>query len=227
MGLGKRQIATPEPLEPEQDLQPVHAGLFLALLAVPFFVRGLQHWPWYLLAPLSAYLLVVFAVAPLRRTVRWNRCGRLRGAVLAATGAIIVTSTSVLLLYEAFFRPDVGSLADQLPLCLPVPVIMAGALFAALNALLEEVIFRGILLDGLTSAVGGTWAVLVQALAFGVGHAHGYPPGTLGIVLAATYGLMLGVLRLRAGGLAAPWIAHVFADAAIFWIVAGAVRTRL
>jgi membrane protease YdiL (CAAX protease family) len=104
-------------------------------------------------------------------------------------------------------------------------VAVAGAFFSAFNALLEEVIFRGILLDALTAAIGASWAVVVQAVAFGVGHVHGYPPGPLGIALAAMYGLMLGLLRQRSGGLAAPWVAHVFADATIFWIVVTAART--
>jgi hypothetical protein len=40
------------------------------------------------------------------------------------------------------------------------------------------------------------------------------------VVLASIYGLMLGMLRTWAGGLAAPVIAHIFADATIFAIVA-------
>jgi membrane protease YdiL (CAAX protease family) len=65
--------------------------------------------------------------------------------------------------------------------------------------------------------------VIGQALAFGVGHAHGYPPGPLGIGMASVYGLLQGVLRQRAGGLAAPWISHVCADATIFWLVVAAL----
>jgi uncharacterized protein len=226
MDLGKRQAATATPPDAGRDLQAVHGGLLLALLAVPLLVRELQQWPWYLLVPLAAYLLVVSLVAPLRRTVRWNRVGRLRGSVLGLTAAIALISASALLLYDRIFQPDLGPLPRQLPLWLPVPVAVAGALFSVVNALLEEVIFRGILLDALVPQVGATWAVIVQAVAFGVGHAHGYPPGYVGMILAGVYGLMLGALRRSAGGLAAPWAAHVVADATIFWIVvtAGGVR---
>lgn len=203
----------------------MHGGLILALLAIPLFVRELQRWPWYLLVPLSAYLVVVMLVSPLRRTVRWNRLGQLRGSVLLITGGVIVTSSSALLLYDAICQPDVAQLARQLSLTLPMHMAVVGVLFSAFNALLEEVIFRGILLDALTAAIGVSWAVVVQALAFGVGHAHGYPPGPLGIALASGYGLMLGLVRQHSGGLAAPWVAHVFADATIFWIVVTAART--
>jgi membrane protease YdiL (CAAX protease family) len=203
----------------------VHGGLLLAFLAIPFFLPEFQQWPWYLLVPLSTYLLVVALVSPLRRSVRWNRLGRLRGSVLLTTGAVIVTSSSALLLYDAIYQPDLAHLARQLPLNLSMHVAVVGVLFSVFNALLEEMIFRGILLDALTAAIGASWAVVVQALAFGVGHAHGYPPGPLGIALAAVYGLMLGLVRQVSGGLAAPWMAHVFADATIFWIVVTAVRT--
>jgi membrane protease YdiL (CAAX protease family) len=45
-----------------------------------------------------------------------------------------------------------------------------------------------------------------------------------GAALAGLYGLLLGLLRQRSGGLAAPTFAHVFADATIFAIVTGLVR---
>ena len=41
----------------------------------------------------------------------------------------------------------------------------------------------------------------------------------LGIGLACIYGLLMGVIRRRAGGMFAPWIAHVFTDVVIAGIV--------
>jgi membrane protease YdiL (CAAX protease family) len=224
LDLGK-QPPDAEQTDPGIACQPVHGGLLLALLVTPFFVPGLQRWPWYLLVPLSAYLLAVAVISPLRRTVGWIRLGRLRGSVLLATGAVIVIASSALLVYDALCQPDLSQLRRQVPLTLPLPAVVVGAFFSAFNALLEEVIFRGILLDALSASIGATWAVIVQAVAFGVGHAHGYPPGPIGMALAAVYGVMLGWLRQRSGGLAAPWVAHFVADATIFWIVATAGRT--
>ena len=92
--------------------------------------------------------------------------------------------------------------------------------FSFLNALLEEIIFRGILLDALDSQIGLRWALLVQAVVFGTGHMlGGYPPGVVGAVLAAIYGLMLVMLRVHSRGLAAPYLAHVVADATIALMV--------
>jgi membrane protease YdiL (CAAX protease family) len=54
---------------------------------------------------------------------------------------------------------------------------------------------------------------------FGVGHLHGFPSGWIGVGLATIYGLMLGVVRLRTGGLLAAWIAHVAADFTIACLI--------
>jgi membrane protease YdiL (CAAX protease family) len=191
----------------------------LAFLAVPFMVRSLQWWPWYLLAPVAAYFVTVCLVPPLRHSMDWLQAGHCRGWVLAATAAIVALSSTALLRYDSLVHPDLGALTGQLPAWPPAALVVAGALFAVLNASLEEMIFRGVLQTALAAQVGAGWAVLVQAAAFGVGHGSGYPPGNRGMALAGIYGVMLGVLRQRAGGLLAPWIAHVCADAVIFWIV--------
>jgi uncharacterized protein len=55
-----------------------------------------------------------------------------------------------------------------------------------------------------------------RPLGFGLLHLHGYPDGTVGAALAAGYGLLLGLLRPRAGGLLACRITHMVADSVIF-----------
>jgi membrane protease YdiL (CAAX protease family) len=51
---------------------------------------------------------------------------------------------------------------------------------------------------------------------FGVIHAQGFPRGVEGMVMASAYGVALGLLRQRSGGLAASCAAHICADATIF-----------
>jgi uncharacterized protein len=101
-------------------------------------------------------------------------------------------------------------------------VTLAGVCFAVMNALLEEIAFRGVLYNSLESAWGWAVAIVGTGVIFGAFHGAGYPPGVLGGVLAGIYGIMLGWLRWRSGGLAAPVVAHVFADATIFVILAQA-----
>jgi len=78
---------------------------------------------------------------------------------------------------------------------------------------------RGILFDSLQARWGATITTLVTSLLFGIGHLHGYPPGPFGACLAALFGLALGLLRLRTGGLALPITAHIAADATVYWIL--------
>jgi membrane protease YdiL (CAAX protease family) len=76
------------------------------------------------------------------------------------------------------------------------------------------------MLHALDRSLGpGFTSLLLQALAFGAIHIRGFPRGWLGVGLACIYGLLMGVIRRRAGGMFAPWIAHVFTDVVIAGIV--------
>ncbi|MDB6153237.1 MAG: family intrarane metalloprotease [Chthoniobacteraceae bacterium] len=99
-------------------------------------------------------------------------------------------------------------------------IIYTGIVFSLLNAIFEELVFRGVLYDALESQWGAWGAVVATAAMFGYGHLRGYPPGLPGVVLAGIYGLALGWLRVRTGGLGLPIAAHIAADATIFVIVA-------
>src|SRR5262245_25111137 len=46
-----------------------------------------------------------------------------------------------------------------------------------------------------------------------------FPCRWLGVGLACIFGLFMGVIRRRAGGMFAPWIAHTFTDVVIAGIV--------
>jgi membrane protease YdiL (CAAX protease family) len=61
-------------------------------------------------------------------------------------------------------------------------LLIAGIIFAFLNAFLEELLFRGIFFGAVESQTGTTMAVVITAALFGFGHMHGYPPGPTGAV---------------------------------------------
>ena len=89
-------------------------------------------------------------------------------------------------------------------------------LFALINALAEEVIYRGVLQEALMKVFSVAVAVLLQASAFAAIHfASGFPNGYTGYVMVFVYGLMLGYLRVRTGGMLAPYLTHVIADLVI------------
>jgi membrane protease YdiL (CAAX protease family) len=80
----------------------------------------------------------------------------------------------------------------------PARLVLLGVGFAVFNAAWEEMIWRGVVFDALerTRLPTGT-VVLMQAVSFGVIHLHGFPSGSVGILLASAYGAVLGVLRAQ------------------------------
>jgi CAAX protease family protein len=199
---------------------PLHVTLLCTLGAFASVTRGFGIHPFPLFAAMCAYGVIVLVSPRLRLSADWAHsgtwdAGSLRLALLTALLPLVG-----LPLWRALSLPDLE------PLVAIVAGIPAWALpfiglgFALLNALVEEIAFRGVLLDGLMSAVGVRAAVVLQAAAFGLVHLDGLPGGVLGVVLSGLYGLILGAIRLRTRGLATPYVAHVLADLVLFaWLV--------
>ncbi|MFN8487063.1 MAG: CPBP family intramembrane glutamic endopeptidase [Caldilineaceae bacterium] len=74
---------------------------------------------------------------------------------------------------------------------------------------LEELLFRSLLLGGLTPVLPGFLLVLVGGLLFGLMHV---PQGIWGMIGAAGAGMLLGWLFLWEGSLLAPLVAHYIAN---------------
>ncbi len=82
-------------------------------------------------------------------------------------------------------------------------LLVPAAMFLAV--LLEEVLFRGLLLGGLSAFVPAPLLVVGLGCVFGVMHS---PQGTLGMIVAALIGMILSLLFLWSGSLLAPLVAH-------------------
>ena len=145
------------------------------------------------------------------------------GGVTAAHALFIVAlvtfSSTVLVMFARLAPPRLGTGASFLTDLSLGYLVAAGVAFAVVNATVEEILFRGAIQHHLSGALNHRWAVLLQAVAFGILHMNGYPYGLAGVVLATVYGLLLGALRLHSGGLLAPWIAHACADVVIFVLI--------
>lgn len=151
---------------------------------------------------------------------------RARGAIPWGATALVGGVTPFALSAWLFLaRPDLRDVLQGYVPALPLPVLIVGAaLFAVVNAALEELIWRGVLTDRLEAMFSPGVAVALQAASFGAQHAHGFPRGVAGVALAGAWAVMLGALRLRSRGLAAPLIAHVVADTTIAVLVLAVVR---
>ncbi len=197
-----------------------HGGLFIALLLLINGALPLA-WPWYLVLPILVYGGIVVANGPLRRTTPALAVGRLDGRPFLAACVLVLLSMSVLIGFQTIARPDLRSLATRIPIDWIGNLILAGICFSVINALAEEVIFRGILWDVIADEWNEWTSLVLTSVLFGVVHFDGYPPGLIGAVLAGLYGVALGGLRWWVGGLGLPTACHVFADATIFGILMG------
>jgi len=205
--------------DPAADWKAFHGILFFALITGTTFVAIFRTWPLIWIAPLAGYFLFVALIAPLRNTFCPWSFGQTNHLTLLATEGIMAVSCSALFLFQKFAHPDLAAYAAIFPKLPGGMLVLAGAAFAIVNALCEEVIFRGIFFNAIESQTGTIGAILGTSVLFGLGHMHGYPPGPLGASLAGVYGLALGWLRGATGGLGLPVIAHIAADATIFFIV--------
>lgn len=196
------------------------AGLGMVLrLSVP------RLWPG--LVPLMVSFAIAALLARRFRTLRPLTKlprGSLDRDVRWMVAAVVVVAAAGIATWVAAAGPDAYSEGTRLAVrharAQPIWILApAGVLFAVANAAAEEVFFRGAFMGGLTDSVGLSAALPIQAVSFGLIHLGGFPSGGVGVVLAAAYGVMLGLLRVRAGGLLAPWVAHALADLAIISVI--------
>ena len=209
-------------------IQAIHLLSFSLLwLTLPLLLPVLGFWPQILLLPIIIYALVVTAIPNLRRSVLWLRAGRLTSDIILLILATVVLSSITLVGWYLQFQPNISSHLVMIPK-LPMGLLPLACLgFAMLNAAMEEIVFRGIIMQALDSALGaGNLTVVIQAGSFASFHyLAGFPNGVWGFAMVFVYGFMLGMLRRRAQGILAPWIAHVLADITIFAILATVLYT--
>lgn len=165
--------------------------------------------------PLAA-LLACGRASWLRPAAPWLRVGRRPGwVVLGLALATVVLAGAALTVWTLAVAPDVSPYLAELqrfPLWLAILGVVA---FALVNPIWEEALFRGVVLEELTAIWGARTAVVVQALLFGAAHWAGFPSGWVGMVMAAGWGLTLGIIRLRTAGILIPYVVHVSANAVI------------
>ncbi len=204
-----------------RDAQAASLALLGTLITLFLWVPSLLRlWPLPLILAVACHGVLVRVIPPLRSSISWFRMGRINRNILLLMAGTILVSSVVLFLWHHLSHPDVSDLQSRIPW---VPLWMLPFLaigFSLANAAAEEVVYRGVMYASLERLLGSGWVViLIQAIAFGVAHVHGFPRGLVGVLLAAFYGGMMGIIRYYAQGLFAPWLTHVFADVTIFIIL--------
>jgi len=182
--------------------------------------------------PAVGILVMVVAsfaiISPIQKARNWSAWAAAGKINLTTTLSIVVIgliSSSALIVWARW--------TDSLGIALkmaegiqhyskPLTFIVLIPLFASVNALMEEVVYRGVLQHALTEAFKNKHlTVLLQASAFAAFHFEvGFPNGWLGYGLTMLYGSALGYLKEWRQGLLAPWLCHLMADMTIFYYMA-------
>jgi uncharacterized protein len=147
----------------------------------------------------------------LKRPASWMR------AFMIGIGLAAIVFIAIYFSEKAGFRRDLSRLKDVQG---NLEFTLLGVFYAFIGAgFYEEFMFRGFLMQGLAMFFGGSraaWIVgcLLQGALFGAAHAYQNP---LGIAIAGTLGILMGVIVLASGrNLWAVIIAHGFFDASRF-----------
>jgi membrane protease YdiL (CAAX protease family) len=204
----------------------VHAALLGGLGAL---LRAAMPRLWPALVPLLSafglYLLCIWQVPALRAGATWLRRGSVVAPVRWLVLAVIPIAVVGLVAWAALAGNAGLSEGTQQAIAsvrgMSLWLLLPGALlFACANAAAEELFYRGMFMEALLGTVAVLPAVVLQAVSYGLQHTQGFPSGPLGIALSTAYGLLLGVIRRKANGLLAPWLAHVVADLTIIALIA-------
>jgi membrane protease YdiL (CAAX protease family) len=166
--------------------------------------------------------LILAAVAVVLRRSRWSlhdigvRRASIRN-VGASVGLLVVVGLAAGLVGPALAEPYFGPLPVDLG---NVSAIVPALIFAIANGVLEETVYRGVLLETLRRLRGTPFALVVQAVAFGLAHGVGsdFAGSPLPVMLAtAAGGLGLGLIAIRSGSLLLPIALHVALDIPIYY----------
>lgn len=114
-------------------------------------------------------------------------------------------------------RPDAGTMLAVVPMA---PSILV---YAAINAVTEELTYRAPLLATLEPVVGGRAALWQSAVFFGMAHYFGTPGGLGGAAVTVFLGWLLAKAMLETRGLFWAWWIHFLCDVAIFTFLTAAL----
>jgi CAAX protease family protein len=130
-------------------------------------------------------------------------------ALLAGAAYQVALTLALLPLIQLTGREEAQELvrlAEENRSALLAAAIVVGA--GVMAPVIEELLFRGLLLRALTRRLSPPAAVFVCALAFALAHVAGDPNALPALPALTTLGIVLGVVALRTGSLSRPILIH-------------------
>lgn len=192
----------------------------LTLMLVLTGVIGLPFGIWFAVATVW---LVGRAFPRFAPTEGWLPAGRSSPSMWWLTGAIVILAGTGLTIWARLASdPARATTMELVEAGRALPgwaIALFVVIFVPVNAVTEEIAYRGIAFESATAFLPEGPAVVAQAVAFGTLHVAGLPAGVAGVILTFGYGLLMGIMRHLSGGLRHPVIAHMAADATIAVLV--------
>jgi membrane protease YdiL (CAAX protease family) len=199
------------------------AAVRLTTLALTLGLAGLIGLPFAIWFAVAVMWLAGRALPHVAPAQGWLPHGRSSPLMWWLTGTTVVLAGAGLTAWVMLASDPAQATTQQLvELGRELPwwaIALFVVIFVPVNALTEEIAYRGIAFESATATLPAAPAIVAQAFAFGTLHVAGFPAGIAGVGLAFGYGVMLGVMRDISGGLLFPIIAHMAADAAIAVLV--------
>jgi membrane protease YdiL (CAAX protease family) len=195
-------------------------GVFLLLA---YLTRCLPVYTLFLMlaAPLALYGLLVWKVPALHHGRRGFVTGSIEKSPLII--AIVLTALSVtsLIIWYVVGDVDFSGFTNAFSDRATALIILGGLLFSAVNIVVTEAVFRGVVWQGLEEYIPKALpVVLIQGLLYGASHYWGaIPNGWEGAILAGVFGLFLGIVRHASRGILLPILSHLCADLTLLALV--------
>ena len=147
--------------------------------------------------------------APIRKPSRG-----LAWAAWLASGPILALVLLANVAYHAWLRDIFGIDVDEKVGLDELAYFVPAALMVCVQpAVIEELMFRYLLLGSLLPVTGTHAAVWISALAFGIAHLA----TPLSVPIFILLGIMLGYARVATGGLGLPILLHLVHNSVILW----------
>jgi CAAX protease family protein len=152
----------------------------------------------------TRYLRITWADLGLRR-IRW------REVVVGAVLGVVVAVFAAALLAVFDLNREPGTFGAAATGTLPWRLAVV-AMVGVYSPVVQEIVFRGLLLQGLLQRANATAAVAVSAVIFALAHA---PNGTGAVIDSFIFGVLTGILFVRFRSLTAPIAAHVAVNSGV------------
>jgi len=198
----------------------MHGWLLVVLMTATLTLYRYRHeWPLYLLIPLGAYILLAVLIPRLRHTAPRIEIGRMDAGALFVAGLYALACSALFIgVCEAYHVNFIG-FARQVPRWNPTLIVVVCFCGSLINSCLEELIWRGVVYGAFAAQFGVTVAILLQAVGFSFEHMFFIPVEWLGMCMAFIFGIVLGWLRYRSGGIGTAILAHWVMDLTLMGMV--------